>query len=330
MTNVRFTLLLIGLAALLSGCFAKEQSVPLHSIHYLDGKDTVSQFDFEKRKVTDQLKLSTSSEFPYGTTSINPVEEKTLTMIQNRDEGYHYYLQSDQSFKEIGKMDAPVFGGIYTKDRIYTIVYEKEKVLLKEINPETFNEVNEWELKGEPEAIVADYETGTVYALSRTDHILLYTLKGQKIKEKQLLDDKYEVNAQFNNNQLIVSISQLVRSNGKKTDNKEEKKIVFYDTESEEITDSFITGHPPKYVVPQEGELLVISGTPNSNYLETINDQNKVTSSRELKTQEIFGLTSYQDKNYLVARDGVYALNNHQITLVDKNEIPDSVDLSIQ
>jgi hypothetical protein len=329
MSNVRFTLLLIGLAALLSGCFSKDQNVSLHSMHYLDGKNTVSLFDFEEGKVTDQVKLSISPEFPYGTTSINPVEETTLTMIQNEGEGYNYYLQSNKSFKKIGKMNDPVFGGVYTKKHIYTIVYNEEKVLLKEMDPESFKAVNEWELKGDPEAIVADYETGTVYALSRTDHILLYTLEDQKITEKQLLDDSYEVNAQFIDEQLIVSISQLVRSNGKETDNKEEKRIVFYDTEREEFTDSYTTKHPPKYVVPMEGELIVISGTPNSNYLETINDQNKVTSSSELKTQEIFGLASYKDQNYLVARDGVYKVNNQQITLIDKNEIPDSVDLSI-
>lgn len=329
MRKMTFTTLLIGAAALLTGCFGSEESVPAHSIHYLNGKDSVSFFDFEKGK-TDQINLDLSSEYPYGITSRNPVEEKTLTMIQNDDDGYQYYLQSGETFDEIGKTDTPAFGGVYTKDRIYTIVYEKDKVILKELEPESFKEKNRWELKGAPEAITADYETGTVYALSRTDSILLYTLKDGTITENQLLDDTYEVNAQFEDDNLIVSINQLVRSNGKETDNKEEKRIAIYDTKREEIIDTYTTEHPPKYVVQDDGGLLVISGTPNSNFLETINDQKKSASSTELKTREVFGITSYKDKSYIFARDGVYKVSNRDITLVNKNEIPDSVDLSIQ
>ncbi|KSU60354.1 hypothetical protein AS034_16045 [[Bacillus] enclensis] len=329
MNRIRFIILLIGAAAFLSGCFDSEESIPAHSIHYLNGKDSVSLFDFENGN-TNQLKLDVLSESPYGTTSRNPVEEKTLTMIQDDKKGYQYYLQSGEAFIEIGKVDTPVFGGVYTKDRIYTIVYEKEKAILKEIDPNSFKKVNEWELNGYPEAITADYETGTVYMLSRTDSILLYTLKDGNIKKKQLLDDTYEVNAQFDDDQLIISINQLVRNNGKETNNKEVKEIAVYDTKSEEIIETYTTEHPPKYVVPSGNEMLVISGTPNSNFIETINNQNKVTSSSELKTREVFGITPYKNDYYVISRDGIYKADNNQLTLIEKNEVPDSVDLSIQ
>ncbi|MEL3970810.1 hypothetical protein AAEO50_00820 [Rossellomorea oryzaecorticis] len=324
-------MILIGLAVLLSGCFSDGQKVSSNSINYLNGEDTVSLFDFDKSKVTDQLKLKISSEFPFGRTSINPVEKTTLTMILNSEtNGYHYYLQSSESFKEIGKVDESIYGGVYTNGHIYTIVYDKEGTILKKFDPETFKEKSKWTLKGDPEAIVADYNTGTVYALTRTDDILLYTVKDQEITEKKLLDNSYEINAQFEDKTLIVSISQLVRQNGKETNNKEEKRIVFYDTDREKITNTYTTEHPPKFVMPSENGLLVFSGTPNNNYLEEINDENEIISSSELETTEIFGLAVHQEHKYMVARDGIYEVKNGQVSLIEKNEVPDSVDLSIQ
>ncbi|MCR8848283.1 hypothetical protein NQ095_07705 [Rossellomorea sp. SC111] len=311
--------------------FQRTQDIPENSISFLAGEEKVNVFSFSDKKVVSKVKIDTKSDFPYGITSFNPMNETTLSMVQNsKSTGYHFYMQDDQSLEEIGKTDIPVFGGVAFNDTIYSVVFKDDQTFLQKRKKDNFEKIDEWPLKGNPEKVVADYENELVYVLTRTDKILLYTLNGDHVKEKTILDQSYEINAQLVQDQLWISVNQLVQNSGKKTNNKEVKKVIVYDTKEEKIADTLTTKHPPKFILPSKEETIVFSGTPNSNYLEVINNQDQVTSSEELdEVQEIFGIVHQDDSAFVIARNGIFEYGNQDVTLLDQTTVPDSVDLVI-
>jgi hypothetical protein len=323
--------LLISALAIAIALFMVSDDIPKNSISYLAGEENVNVFSFSDKEVKSKVKIDTKSDFPYGISSYNPVKGTTLSMVQNnKSTGYHYYLQEKQSLKEIGKSNTPVFGGVSFDNSIYTVVFKDDQAILQKREKNSFKQIGKWQMEGNPEALVADYDNETVYVLTRTDKILLYTLSEDNLQKKTILDKSYEVNAQLHQDKLWISINQLVQNSGKKTNNKEEKQVAVYDTKEEKIVSTFNTKHPPKFILPAEDEIIVFSGTPNSNYMEIINSQHKVTSSEELDDiQEIFGLIKQNDDEFIIARNGVYEYINQEVTLLDQSTVPDSVDLVV-
>jgi hypothetical protein len=330
-------LILVTLIGLTSCNLAKDEyedkDISGLAFSYLAGeeKSKLNVFNFKEEQILDDREVDFEEEFPYGMTTINPVEETSLTMIQrSKPYGYTFYLQSPKDFEKIGMVKERVFGGTFLDNYIYAITFEKEKAILKKYKRDNLEkEIASWKIDGNPEKLVVDYENKTIYILSRTNKILLYTIKKDKMKKKEVLNDSYEVNAQIHNDDLWITVSQVVKANQKQTNNKEEKKIIVYNTNEEKITNTYQSKHPPKYAFPLQNQIVVISGTPNVNYLEVVTNENKILSSKELEAKGVFGVVEYEEENYIFARNGIYKIENTSVKKIEKESVSDSIDLMI-
>lgn len=328
----RFLVLCIMILAVpLSGCTKNQidthgkitgnEGASVSYLSQLDKEVVIKVFNFDQKKVIKTMqsnaKIENNGFCPTGISYYNPVEKKTLLFSNNeKPDGYQVYVQDQTEVKKLGLVRGNVSGAVFQGNILYAVVYQNtdsceiRKYQLSNID----RPLQAWKIKGDPQKILMDHETGTVYALSaetekNRTYLTTITPSGTCI-QKELFTRAYHLDATINKNKIWIACNCILEEKAEKSI--DVKDIFVYDLKTDKIEKKFSTEHPPKTIKVNDEMIYLISQKNITEYVEYLNWK---TGARSKTTEledgtKVFGFVLNKNGKFLFTSRGVFTLIN--------------------
>ncbi|MGD6818779.1 hypothetical protein [Metabacillus sp. 84] len=312
-----------------------------NSISYLSekyGKSVLNTFNFDKQKITKSFKLNQDQDL-YAVSYYHPIEKKTLIMNQQSEPyGYQVYMQNPTGIQKLGFLENSIQEALYTDEFAYVLVYSRDagqSVKLNQYKLDNWEKpVQTWEIPGSPKRMLANHESGKIFILTAEAGTAMHTLdeKSGELTSKVIAEDPYDLNASVIDGKLWILPREKLDSSGMKSKNNQAvRSVMQLDTETGETLQTAKTKHPPKFMAQDSNYTYIISGTPNSSYLELYEhkNMNKRIGTVKLKADAINGFVSTESGNFLFTNKGVFKAEGTKVQSAADEEISPKTDLRI-
>ncbi|MGP7818809.1 hypothetical protein [Niallia sp. 01092] len=310
------------------------------SISYLSEEDKVpvlKVFNFNQEKLTKKYKIKKEQDL-YSSTFYSGTEKKTVVITQQLEPyGYQVFVQTQDEIKKIGNIKEAVHEVVFADNYLYALVYSPNSI--KGVNLKKYKitdlekPIKTWSIEGNPERMLIDQKLNKIYILTVNNNTLLYSLdyKIDNLQNVKLLNRAFDLNATIDNGQLWLLLRETLENQNDKSKNKnkESKIILQYDIEKQEFINKINTEYQPKFMQLDNNQIYIISGTPNSSYLEQYDKKNLSNTKKEVIKLKADNINGFIHKKYIFSNKGVYKIEDGNVKQIIEENVSPNIDLVI-